>query len=304
MNHEQKMTCDDFASLLIKKTTGELLPVEKDFLEAHLAYCASCASDEQELSRAWNRYGDLPLPEIPIELYEKTRERILGQLRQEKSLYPWAGRLPIKGIWSVFLSILAGLVMTAVSFFLLRNSVGAELYHYYVFIPLFGLWWLLFTACFWLVFKSTHDGLSQLNAVITGSISIAFLTLLISFLVYELQSLTWPAIIAAYRLAVVSHYLFGLGNTFVAAWWIHCCLASFVGTFIFGVRSTPPLSQKLFLGSLLATILLSPAIYLQGASHNHGYGIIAFAALGTYAGALLGMGTGLFIRRRFSFQAA
>jgi len=163
---------------------------------------------------------------------------------------------------------------------------------------------MLFFVCFRLIFGRSTKTALRFDAVVASAMSVALLTLFVSFLTYEVDFLRWLATAAAYEVAVVSHGLFGIGNTFVTAWWIHCCLASFVGAFIFGVRKTSPGSQNLLLGSLLITILLYPAIYLQGSSHNHGYGIIAFAAFGTYVGSLLGTGFGLFIRRQFSFQAA
>lgn len=301
MNHEQKMTCDDFTSLLIKKTTGELLPVEKDFLEAHLAYCASCASDEQELSRAWNRYGDLPLPEIPIELYEKTRERILGQLRQEKALFPWTERIPMKGIWSLLIPFAAGLAMTGVSYALIRSLIDLRIHHQHILITLFSLWGLLFAGGFWLILQGKRKKTILLDVVASFSISITFLVLLISYLASGVDALRWLAMSAAYEVAVASNYFFDIGNTFVAGWGIYACLASFIGAFIFGVRRGPAFSQNALLGSFLITVLLSPAIYLHGSSHDHGYGILAFGVLGTFVGAFIGVGIGSmgsFILRR------
>jgi hypothetical protein len=163
---------------------------------------------------------------------------------------------------------------------------------------------VLFTAGFWSVIKDNKSGLFPPNLITVSSISITLLTLLIAFLAYELEALRWVAMSAAYEIARVTHYLFGIGNTFVTAWWVHCCLASFIGAFIFGVSRSPRSSDNLFVGSFVVMILLSPAIYLQGASHNHGFGVIAFAAAGTYVGSLVGMGIGLFIRRKLSFQVA
>ena len=130
------------------------------------------------------------------------------------------------------------------------------------------------------------------------------MALLIGFLTYELEFLRWFAISAAHEIAIVSNYVFGMGNTFVTAWWIHCCLASFMGAFVFGFSKSRGSSKNLFIVSFVITIFLSPAMYLQGSSHNHGFGLIAFAALGTYVGSLVGMGLGLLIRRQLSYQAA
>jgi len=85
---------------------------------------------------------------------------------------------------------------------------------------------------------------------------------------------------------------------------VHCCLASLIGAFLFGVSRSPRSTENLFIGSFVVMLLLSPAIYLQGASHNHGFGVIAFATAGTYVGSIVGMGLGLFIRRKLSFHIA
>jgi hypothetical protein len=194
--------------------------------------------------------------------------------------------------------------MTAVSYGLIHRLIDPNVHHYHLLVPLFSLWWVLFTAGFWSVIKDNKSGLFPPNLITVSSISITLLTLLIAFLAYELEALRWVAMSAAYEIARVTHYLFGIGNTFVTAWWVHCCLASFIGAFIFGVSRSPRSSDNLFVGSFVVMILLSPAIYLQGASHNHGFGVIAFAAAGTYVGSLVGMGIGLFIRRKLSFQVA
>ncbi|MBI2985363.1 MAG: hypothetical protein HYY45_01215 [Deltaproteobacteria bacterium] len=298
MNHRQNKICEDSESLLVKKITGELLSEEKRFLDNHLAQCAFCIAKEVELAKEWQSFDSLPAPEIPAELYEKTRETILGHLRQEKSLLPWAARIPMKGIWSLLTPFAAGLAMTGAAYGLTRSLFDPTIHHRYILIVLFSLWWMLFAGCFWLIFKETSEKLPRLNMVVPSSISTTPLTLAISFLAYEVDSLRWLALSAAQEVAVASSYLFGLGNTFVASWWIHCCLASFVGAFIFGSRRTSHSSDNLFLASLVVTILLSPAIYLQGSTHNHGLGLIAFAALGTYVGSLIGLSLGFFIRRQ------
>jgi hypothetical protein len=182
--------------------------------------------------------------------------------------------------------------------------VDPTVHHYYFLVPLFSLWWLLYVGGFWLIFSGKGERSLPLDLVSARSVSVALLTLLISFLTYELEFLRWLAVSAAFEIAVVSNDVFGMGNTFVAAWWIHCCLASFIGAFIFGLSRSRGSSENLFIGSFVVTIFLSPAMYLQASSHNHGLGLIALAALGTYVGSLVGVSLGLLVRRNFSFQAA
>ncbi|MDZ4342087.1 MAG: zf-HC2 domain-containing protein [Candidatus Binatia bacterium] len=303
MNLEKKMNCTEIHSLLVKKIADDLVPEEKRSVERHLAECASCAAEERSLAMIWQEFEGLPVREIPTELYQKTRGRILIDLKSEKSLSPWLAKIP-PGPWRALVPIAAGLATTAISYGLIHRLVDPRVHHPYFLIPLFSLWWLLYVGGFWLILKGKGERSLRLDLVSARSISCALLALLISFLTYESEFLRWLAVSAAYDLAVVSNYVFGTGNTFVAAWWIHCCLASFIGTFIFGFSRSRDSSENLFIGSFVVTIFLSPAMYLQGSSHNHGFGLIAFAALGAYVGSLVGMGLGLFIRRHISFQAA
>lgn len=303
MNTEQMRSCPDIYSLLVKRIAGELLADEKNYVESHLAGCASCTGEEQWLSKVWQNFGTLPEPEIPTKLYETTHEKILGNLEWENSSFSWIVKISELGaIWSAILPILAGLVMTGISYSLVRNLVGSGVHHHYVFLPLFGLWWLVFGVCFWLLLKPPQRRALHLNVVAAHSILVTLLTLIIAYLAYETELFRGPAMFAASLVAAESLYLFGMGNTLITAWWIHCCLASFIGALTFSVRQLALEPRYLLVGSLVVTTLLLPAILLQGASHNHGYGIIAFAALGTYVGSLLGLSLGFFLRRQIFFQ--
>jgi len=305
MNRERK-TCADSEPMLIKKVTGELLPDEKQSLAGHLAQCDFCAAKEQELTREWQSFDSLPVPEVPATLYESTRKLILNHLRKEKSPSP-SGRIPCERAWWVLGPVAAGIAMTGVSYALIRNLVDLGVHQHHILIALFTLWGLLFTGCFWLVLHGKRKNRPFLDAMASFSISIAFLTLLIFYLASGVDALRWLAMSAAYDVAAWSSYLFGIGNTFVASWGLYACLASFLVSFVFGVRRGPAFSQSAFLGSALITLLLSPAIYLHGSSHDHGYGILAFGALGTFVGAFAGVAIGYmgsFVLRRIFAAAA
>ncbi|MBI4522704.1 MAG: zf-HC2 domain-containing protein [Deltaproteobacteria bacterium] len=303
MNPERNKECAEFEPLLVKKIAGDLLPREEKSVENHLLQCAACAAEDRKVAMVWKKFDSLPAPEIPLDVSEKTRLTILGHLKQENSLFPWLAKIPMQGLWAAFLPVAAGLAMTVMSYGLIHRLVDPGVHGHSILVPLFSLWWLLFTGGVWLIFKGKGPRSFQFDLISASSISITLLTLLISFMVYELEPLRWLAMSAAYEIAVVTNYLFGVGNTFTAAWWVHCCLASFIGAFIFGFSRSSPSSENLLIGSFFTTILLSPAIYLQGSTHNHGLGLIAFASLGTYVGSFVGVSLGLFIRRRFSFQA-
>jgi len=295
MNPEQNKSCEDSESLLVRKLTGELFPEEEESLESHLAQCTSCTAEEQELTRVWQEVGSLPAPEIPAKLFEKTREAILGHLRQQQSPWSWVRRVPREGVGSLLSPFAAGLVTAGVSFALIRNLIDLRVHSQHILLALFGLWAVLFAGSFWPIFVGEGKKYPLLDAVPTFSISITLLTLLISYLASGIDSLRWLSISAAHEVAAASSYLFGIGNTFVSGWWIYACVASFIGAFFFGFRRGPALSGNLLSGPFLVAVLLLPAIYLHGSSHGHGYVILALAALGTFVGALAGTGLASFI---------
>lgn len=295
---------EEFGSLLVKKIAGELLSEEYQSLQSHLAQCASCMAQEQELTRVWQRLESLQVPEMFTELFEKTEQTVLAHLKQEQTPIPWLEKIPHSGIGSILLPVVAGLVMTGVSYRLIHNLANLRIHHHYVLISLFSLWWMLFAGSFWVILKRNGKRAISLDLIAARSLSITLLTLLIAFLAYEVDSIRWLATSMSYAVAMVSDSLIGVGNAFIAGWWIYCCVASFIGALIFGFHKAPLFAKNIIITSLAISLLLVPAIYVQGASHNHGLGIIAFAALGTYVGSLLGISLGLFIRRQISFQAA
>lgn len=283
---------------------GDLLPNEEEYLDRHLLACASCAREGQELNKIWQRFGSLPEPQIPAKLEKRTRETILGYLKWERALLPLTSKISEWGIWSFGIPLLAGLLMTGISYQLVGDTIGARVHYHYVFFSLYGLWWLLFAVFFWLLLRMSDHSVAQINLVSGQSILVAFLTLVITFLAFEIELFSQPRMYTAGKLATATQDLLGIGNIFVTSWWIHCCLASFIGGLMFGIGRIPFEPGYVFVGALITTVLLLPAIFLQGFSHNHGYGVIAFTALGTYAGELVGMASGLFIGHRLSFQVA
>ena len=304
MNPEQKAGCRDFSSLLVKKITGGIIAQEKRTLDSHLTRCPSCAIEERELIAIFQKLDSPPNPEIPTELFENTRQMILGKLKREKSWFARFAKIPMTGPWQGLVPATVGLAMTAISYGLIHRLINPSSFHPFVLVSFFAVWWILFTAGCWSILKDKGGVFFPLSLVSASSISITLLSLLVASITFELEAVRWGAVPVAYEIAHATDYLFGMGDTLVAAWWLHCCLASFVGAFIFGVSRFPRSSENLLVSSFVVMILLSPAIYLQGASHNHGLGIIAFAAAGTYVGSMIGTALGLFIRRKLSFQVA
>ena len=295
--------CTGIESLLIRKFGGDLSADEKVYLDTHLAECASCAAEEERLGHIWGSFDFLPEPHIPANLDKNTRAMIDGYLKWERLLVPLISKVTQWGSWAFGIPLIVGLVMTVVSYSLVRNAFGVGVHHHYIFFSLFGVWWLLFTLCFWVLLRMGDHSVSPLRLVSAQSMSITFLTLIISFLAFEIEPLSQSRIYAASKLATATAYLLGMGNIFIASWWIHCCVAAFIGALTFGAARLPLQPGNLLVAALIATVLLVPAILLQGSSHNHGYGIVAFAIVGSYAGALVGLLGGVFIGRHISFQA-
>jgi hypothetical protein len=293
---------EEFGSLLVKKIAGELLSEEYQSLESHLAQCASCMAQEQELTQVWQGLELLQVPEIPKELFEKTQQRVITCLKQERSPIPLLEKIPHSDIGSILLPVVGWLVMTGVSYFLIHNLANLRIHHHYVLISLFSLWWMLFAGSFWVILKRNGKRAISLDLIAARSLSITLLTLLIAFLAYEVDSIRSLAMSAIYAVAIVSNHLFGVGNAFIAGWWMYCCLASFIGALIFGFHKAPLFAKNIIITSLAISLLLVPAIYVQGAPQNHGLVIIAFAALGTYVGSLLGISLGIVLRSKIFFQ--
>lgn len=293
---------EEFGSLLIKKIAGELISEEYQFLQSHLAQCTNCMAQERELTQVWQGLELLQVPEISTELFEKTEQTVLARLKQEQSPIRWLEKVPHSRIGSIFPSVFAGLVMTGVSYSLIHNLANLRIHHHYVLISLFSLWWLLFSGSFWVILNGNGKRIMSLDLIAARSLSITLLTLFISFLAYEVDSIRWLAMSVIYAVATVSGHLFGVGNTFVMGWWTYCCLASFIGAFIFGLHKASSIAKNVIITSFAIALLLLPAISVQGVSHNHGFGIIAFAVLGTYVGSLLGISLGIILRRKIFFQ--
>src|SRR5574341_74877 len=238
--------CSKIDSLLIRKMAGDLLPDEEEYLGRHLLACASCAREGQELNKIWQKLGSLPDPQIPAKLDRRTRETTLGYLKWESALSPVLSKVSEWGVWSFSISLLAGLLMTGISYSLVRNAIGAGIHHHYVFVSLYGLWWLLFAACFWLLLRMSDHYVSQLNFISAQSILVTFLTLIIAFLAFEIELFSQPRMYAASKLATGSEYLLGIGNIIIASLWIHCCLAAFIGGLTFGIGRVPLEPGNLF----------------------------------------------------------
>jgi hypothetical protein len=293
---------EEFGSLLVKKIAGELRSEEYQSLQSHLAQCANCVAQEQELTQMWQGLELLQVPDIPTELFKITEQKVLTRLKQERSPFPLLRKVPRAGFGSILLSAVAGLVMTGVSYFLIHNLANLGIHHHYVLISLFSLWWMLFGGSFWVVLKGNRKRSLSIDRIAASSLSITLLTLLIYFLAYEVDSIRSLAMSVIYAVAIVSNHLFGVGNAFITGWWIYCCVASFTSAFIFGLHKAPTIAKNIIVTSMVISLLLIPAIFVQGSSHSHGIGIVAMAALGTYVGSLLGISLGVFLRRKIFFQ--
>ena len=128
--------------------------------------------------------------------------------------------------------------------------------------------------------------------------------LIVKFLTFEAELFSQPGMYALSKLAAVSQYLLGIDNIFVASRWVHCCLASLIGALTFGIGRFSLDPEIAFVTALVVTGLLMPAICLQGGLSQSWIRDHGFAAFGTYAGALMGVTSRLYIARRLSIPAA
>lgn len=85
MNTDQMRSCPEIDALLVERIAGEFSADKKNSVESHLTDC-TCASQDQELSKVWQKFDTLSDPEIPTQLYQTTHDMILGDLQMGKNL--------------------------------------------------------------------------------------------------------------------------------------------------------------------------------------------------------------------------
>lgn len=300
MAHEPNQPCAEFEPLLIRKFTGELTPEEENALDNHLAQCAACNSELEKVSRLWQGMESVPLAAVPPKLHDETQKTVLGLIRQEKSFsYRLVGD-SLKGGWSYLLPVIAGLMMTALSYGLTATLIDHRIHHHYVVISVFAFWSMLFVVASWLMFRGNGGRVSSVSAVVAFSLSITFITLLLARLFSWSDVSGW--IEGSWIDVLFTGYLAESGHRFVIGWGSYACTGSFIGALLFGPHKASSVSAAAFWGSLLISVLLFPVLYLHGSSHSHGIGVIFFGALGVFFGSSAGIVVGSTVRRQFSFS--
>lgn len=297
--HEPNQPCAEFASSLMRKVTGELVPEEEISLENHLAQCAACRTDLEKVSRLWQEMESLPSAAVPAKLHDETQKAVLGLLRQERSLFYRLAGNSLQGAWSYLLPVITGLVMTVLSYGLMVNLVDHRVHHHHILISVIAFWAMLFILASWLMFSGKVGRVSSVGVVCTSSLSVTFITLLLARLFSWSEVSGW--IEGSWIDGLFTGYLPAFGHRFVVGWGSYACAAAFLGSLLFGSHKAYSLSQTALLGSLFIATLLFPVIYLHGSSHGHGYGVIGFGALGIFIGATMGTILGSIFRRQLSF---
>jgi len=301
MARESNQPCADFASLSIRKITGELVPEEENSLDNHLAQCAACNSELEKISRLWQGMESLPSAAVPAKLHDETQMAVLGLLRQERSFFYRLVGDSLKGAWSYLLPVLTGLVLTALSYGLMSNLIDHRVHHYHIVISVFAFWGMLFAVASWLMFGGKIGSVSSVSVVTTFSLFITFMTLLLARLFSWGDVSGW--IEGSWIDALFTGYFPALAHRFVIGWGSYTCAGAFFGSLLFGLHKATSVSKTAFLGSLFISALLFPVIYLHGSSHGHGYGVMFFGALGIFLGASIGIILGSTLRRQFAFSA-
>ena len=284
MAHELNPPCTEFEPLLIRKITGELLPDQEKFLEKHLDQCAPCNSELEKVSQLWQGMESLPSAAVPAKLHDETQRAVLGLLRLERA-------------WSYLLPVIMGIVMTALSYGLMVNLIDQGVHHHRIVISVFVLWATLIVVASWLMFRGK---VGRISVVLTFSLSVTFMTLLLARLFSWNEVSSW--IYGSWIDELLTSYLADLGHRFVIGWGSYACAAAFFGALLFGVHKSTSISKTGFLGSLIISVLLFPAIYLHGSSHGHSYSVIFFGAVGIFFGASIGTLLGGILRRQLSFS--
>lgn len=300
MAHELNPPCAEFEPLLIRKITGELLPDQEKFLEKHLAQCAPCNSELEKVSQLWQGMESLPSAAVPAKLHDETQRAVLGLLRQERSFFYRLGGNSLERAWSYLLPVITGTVMTALSYGLMVNLIDHGVHHHRIVISVFVLWATLFVVASWLIFRGKVGRVSSVSVVLTFSLSVTFMTLLLARLFSWNEDSSW--IYGRWIDALLTSYLADLGHRFVIGWGSYACAAAFFGALLFGLHKSTSISRTGFLGSLIISVLLFPAIYLHGSSHGHSYSVIFFGAVGIFFGASIGTLLGGILRRQLSFS--
>jgi len=302
MAHEPNRPCEEFVSLLIRQITGDLALEEENALDNHLAQCAACTSELEKVSRLWQGMESLPPAAVPPKLHDETQKAVLGLLRQERSFFYRLAGNSLEGAWSYLLPVIVGLMMTALSYGLTANLVHHRIHHHYIVISVFAFWAMLFVVASWLMFRGKGGRISSVGAIIAFSLSITFITLLLARLFSWNEVSSW--IYGSWIDELLTRYPAELGHRFVIGWGSYACAAAFFGSLLFGLHKSASVSKTAFLGSLIISVLLFPAIYLYGSAHGHSYGVIFFGAVGTFVGASIGILLTSILRRQFSFSMA
>ena len=151
MVNEPNQPCAEFESLLTRKVTGELVPEEENSLGNHLAQCATCNSELENISRQWQGM-DLPSFAVPAKLHDETQKAVLGLLKQERFIVNRFAGGNLRGAWSYLLPTIAGLVMTTLSYVLVASLIDHRVHHHYIVIVVFSIWAMLFVVASGLMF--------------------------------------------------------------------------------------------------------------------------------------------------------
>lgn len=293
MAYEQNQRCAGFASLLIRKVSSDLGPDAENALKNHLAQCAACNSELENLTRLWREMEALPSAAVPPKLHDETLKAVSGLIRQERAFFRRLGRDFLGSSWSYLLPVITGLVMTALSYGLMANLIDHRIHHHYIVIAVVVFWGMLFVAASWLIFRNTDDGVSPVSATVGFSLSITFITLLLARL------FSWGEV-SGWIDVLLNGYLPETAQRFVLGWGSYACSASFLGAVLFRLHKASSLSQTAFRGALFISVLLFPVLYLHGSSHSHGIGVIFFGSLGVFFASSGGIILGSMIRHESS----
>ena len=298
MVHKLNRPCADFASLLIRKVSGDLVPDAEKALRNHLAQCDACNAELEKLTRLWGEMESIPSATIPPKLHDETLKAVSGLIRRERGVFTQLNGEFLGTGWSYVLPVIMGLVMTALSYGLMANLIDHRIHHHYIVITVLAFWGMLFVAASWLMFRDKSTGLSPISATIAFSLSITFITLLLARLFSWSEISGW--IDGSWMDIFLNGYFSESAYRFVVSWGSYACGASILGALLLGLHKATSLSEAAFSRALLTSVLLFPVLYLHGSSHSHDIGVIIFGSLGVFFASSGGIILGSTIRRQLS----
>lgn len=289
------MLCDILQQNVMNYLAGKLSEQQRQSFEAHIAECATCASEVREFRVVWNSLDTLeeqPVPRIVERDILRASREAVSSARENLWASSW---LHLKALLKPMAPVALGLVAAMLSAGVLSTKMNLSLIHPLGLTAVGAVWTGLYGMIFYLLLSAGKKEVASWQdfaraSIIAVAIFLGF-TLIspvpnsISFCRY--YSFTQPVI---ERLSVGgSFFLFGA---------LYALIPMTVAVYVSGSRTgRHPLAKGSLTGSMFVA-LLAPSIYLQCAPFALGVLLVWFG--GAFFGSVLGGALGYWIRYRLA----